>query len=83
MKTADPSTLTVSSPKESLETIQAVFDNSDGPARDIVALNAGAAIYASGLASDLNAGVTAAMESLSSGAARERLAKLVELSNSF
>ncbi len=83
MTTADLSTLTVSSPQESLETIRVVLDNSEGPARDIVALNAGAAIYASGLEGDLNAGVTAALESLSSGAARERLARLVELSNSF
>ncbi len=83
MATAALSTLTVSSPQESLEMVRAVFDNTDGPARDIVALNAGAAIYASGLADDLNAGVAAAMESLSSGAARERLAKLVALSTSF
>ncbi len=83
MESAALSSLTVSSPRESLETIRAVFDNHDGPARDIVALNAGAAIYASGLAADLTAGVEAAMKSLSSGAARERLAKLVALSNSF
>lgn len=63
--------------------IRTVLDNSEGPARDIVALNAGAAIYASGLANDLNAGVSLALESLSSGAARERLASLVALSNSF
>ncbi len=83
MNIADLSTLTVSSPKQSLEKIQVVLDNADGPARDIVALNAGAAIYVSGLVDDLNAGVTAAMESLASGAARERLASLVALSNSF
>jgi len=83
MESAQLASLTVSSPEESLETIQAVFDNNDGPARDIVALNAGAAIYASGLAADLTAGVEAAIASLSSGAARERLAKLVALSNSF
>ena len=83
MESAQLASLTVSSPEESLETIQAVFDNNDGPARDIVALNAGAAIYASGLAADLTAGVEAAITSLSSGAARERLAKLVALSNSF
>jgi len=83
MTTADLSTLTVSSPQESLAMIRTVLDNSEGPARDIVALNAGAAIYASGLASDLNAGVSLALESLSSGAARERLASLVALSNSF
>jgi len=83
LSTARLSTLTVTSPLESLETIRAVFDNSDGPARDIVALNAGAAIYASGLAGDLSSGVKAALQSLESGAARERLSKLVELSNSF
>jgi anthranilate phosphoribosyltransferase len=83
MTTADLSTLTVSSPQESLATIRTVLDNSAGPARDIVALNAGAAIYASGLARDLKAGVNLALESLSSGAARERLARLVALSNSF
>jgi anthranilate phosphoribosyltransferase len=83
MESAELSSLTVSSAEESLETIQSVFDNNDGPARDIVALNAGAAIYASGLAADLTAGVEAATRSLSSGAARERLAKLVALSNSF
>jgi len=83
MESAELSSLTVSSPQESLETIQAVFENSDGPARDIVALNAGAAIYASGLAADLSAGVEAATQSLASGAARERLAALVALSNSF
>ena len=83
MATADLSTLTVSSPQESLATIRTVLDNSEGPARDIVALNAGAAIYASGLARDLKAGVNLALESLSSGAARERLARLVALSNSF
>jgi anthranilate phosphoribosyltransferase len=83
MASADISCLSVSSPKQSLEMIHAVFDNRGGPARDIVTLNAGAAIYASGLAGDLTAGVEAAMESLSSGAARERLAKLVALSNSL
>ncbi len=83
MTTADLSTLSVSSPQESLATIRTVLDNAEGPARDIVALNAGAAIYASGLAGDLNAGVSLALESLSSGAARKRLASLIEISNSF
>jgi anthranilate phosphoribosyltransferase len=83
MQTASLAALSVASPEESLEVIRAVFDDSDGPARDIVALNAGAAIYASGLTGDLKAGVAAAMESISSGAARQRLADLVELSSSF
>ena len=83
MKKADVSTLAVSSPEESLEVIRSVFDNKEGPAKDIVALNAGAAIYASGLAPDLGAGVTAALEAIASGAASDRLEKLVALSTSF
>jgi anthranilate phosphoribosyltransferase len=83
MQSADLSSLSVASPEESLEKVRAVLDNADGPARDIVALNAGAAIYASGLTADLNAGVASAMESISRGAARQCLADLVELSNNF
>ncbi len=83
MQRADLSSLSVASPEESLAKVRAVLDDADGPARDIVALNAGAAIYASGLAADLKSGVAAAMESISSGAARRCLAELVELSNSF
>ena len=73
----------MASPQESLDKLRAVFDDSEGPARDIVALNAGAAIYASGLSADLPAGVAAARRSISSGAARKCLADLVELSSSF
>ena len=83
LATAPLSSLTVSSPEESLAVVRAVFDNSAGPARDIVALNAGAAIYASGLAEDLQSGLAMALESISSGAAHERLAELVERSQSF
>jgi len=83
MTASDLSQLVVSSPEDSLATIRSVFDDTPGPARDIVTLNAGAAIYAAGVAESLSAGVEAARESLSSGAARDRLARLTELSNSF
>lgn len=83
MQSASLSTLGVSSPEESLEKVRAVLDNADGPARDIVALNAGAAIYACGIAGDLQAGVTAALESIANGSAKRCLAALVELSASF
>jgi len=83
LHTADISVLRVDSPEQSLDMIHTVFANADGPARDIVALNAGAAIYASGLAEDLSAGVSLALESIASGAAEKRLARLVKLSNSF
>ena len=52
-------------------------------ARDIVSLNAGAAIYATGLADTLKSGVQRARELISNGSARASLEKLVELSGSF
>ena len=76
----DVKKLTVTGQAESLAIIQAVFANQSGPARDIVALNAGAAIYAAGLAPDLPAGVKSALGVLASGAARRKLEALVTLS---
>ena len=58
-----------------------VLDNQPGPARDIVLLNAGAAIYASGLTASLAEGVRRAAEVIASGTAKEKLAQLVQLSN--
>jgi anthranilate phosphoribosyltransferase len=59
----------------------AVLDNEAGPARDIVLLNAGAAIYAAGVADTLANGVKKAAEAISSGAAKNKLAQLVQVSN--
>ena len=76
----DVKKLAVTGPAESLAIIQNVLANQSGPARDIVALNAGAAIYAAGLAPDLPAGVKSALAALASGAARRKLEALVTLS---
>lgn len=77
------SELLVSSVQESLDTLHAVFRDEPGPCRDVVALNAGAAIYVAGLADTLQAGVTRAGEVLASGAAQERLDALVRLTRSM
>jgi anthranilate phosphoribosyltransferase len=61
--------------------LQAVLDNQPGPERDIVALNAGAAIYAGGQSATLKEGVEAALRVIASGAAKAKLAQLVEFSN--
>jgi anthranilate phosphoribosyltransferase len=65
----------VDSARESLQTILDVFNNttSTSPARDIIALNAGAAIYVAGLADSHQAGVALALEVIASGKAREKL----------
>jgi anthranilate phosphoribosyltransferase len=57
--------------------LNAVLAGQPGPARDIVAMNAGAAIYVAGVVDSLEAGVAAAQRAIDSGAARERLARLV------
>lgn len=77
---ADINALAVGSAAESLALIESVLDDRPGPARDIVALNAGAAIYAAGLEPDLEAGVKSALAVIASGAARGKLQALVALS---
>ncbi|HLE93199.1 MAG TPA: anthranilate phosphoribosyltransferase [Sulfuricaulis sp.] len=81
LKRSDISKLAVSSPTESLAMVEKALKNEPGPARDIVALNAGAAIYVSGLAPDLGAGIKTALAVLASGAAGKKLLDLVALSN--
>jgi anthranilate phosphoribosyltransferase len=57
-----------------------VLNNQPGPARDIVLLNAGAAIYVAGLTDTLAQGVNKASEVISSGAAKNKLSQLIEIS---
>ncbi|MCG7897053.1 MAG: anthranilate phosphoribosyltransferase [Candidatus Thiodiazotropha lotti] len=68
---------------ESLSTIRGVLEDNPGPARDIVMINAGAAIYTSGNAATLQEGVDRANEAIASGEARNRLDRLVVLTQSF
>jgi len=79
----DISKLAVNGPEESLTTIRGILDNISGPARDIVVLNSGAAIYAADLVISLEAGIKIADEVITSGAAKQKLVALVELSQSF
>ncbi len=76
-------TIAVRGPEQSLALIRSVFDNAAVPARDIVALNAGAAIYVAGLADSHAQGVEKAYFVIASGAAREKLQELGEFSRSF
>lgn len=54
-----------------------VLANVPGPARDIVCLNAGAAIYVSGISATLADGVASARAAIESGAAADKLHKLI------
>jgi anthranilate phosphoribosyltransferase len=62
--------------------IREVFAGKPGPARDIVAVNAGAAIYVAGLTETLKEGVEVASSALDSGAAAMKLEALVHFTQS-
>ncbi len=72
----------VSNAAEAKAMLLGVLDNQAGAARDIVLLNAGAAIYVAGLTASLAEGVQRAAATLSSGAAKAKLQALVQASQS-
>jgi anthranilate phosphoribosyltransferase len=67
----------------SKQMLLSVLQGEQTPARDIVLLNAGAAIYVSGLAADLAAGIQRAAQVIDAGLALEKLQALVALSQSL
>jgi anthranilate phosphoribosyltransferase len=73
----------VAGPADSLALVTGVLDGHAGPARDIVLLNAGAAIYVSGITPSLGEGVRWAAAAIDSGEARRRFDRLVALTQSF
>jgi len=73
----------VDGPQQSLAMLYSVLDGEPGPARDIVVLNAGAAIYAAGLADTLAAGTERAAQVIASGLARKRLDALAAMTQGF
>ena len=73
----DPGALAGGSPDENAAATRAIFAGERGPRRDLAVLNAGAAIYAAGLADDLAAGVEAAQAAIDDGAATRTLDALV------
>jgi anthranilate phosphoribosyltransferase len=75
--------LVVNDAAESLTLIEQVLAGSAGPASDIVALNAGAALYAADIADTLAGGVSIAKEILSSGRALQKMHELAKLSSTF
>ncbi len=72
--------LTVASSAESKARVLEVLNNQSSPSRDIVLLNAGAALYAANRADSIKHGVELARHELASGAARQKLHDLVQFS---
>lgn len=75
--------LAIADAATSLEMVKSVLDNQAGPARDIVALNAGAAIYAADISDTLGAGVALAQELIAGGGARAKFDALIAYSKNL
>jgi anthranilate phosphoribosyltransferase len=73
--------LKVDTADESKAMLMGVLDNQSGPAKDIVVLNAGVALYAANVANSMQAGIHLAQAAIESGAAKARLDALVALSS--
>lgn len=81
LKRNDINLLAVHNAQESLKIINDIFAGQAGPARDIVALNAGAAIYAADLSDNLANGIKLAQTLIDSGEAQKKLDALITCSN--
>ena len=82
LKVSSLDVIRVANADEAKAMLLSVLDNQPGAARDIVQLNAGAAIYVAGLAASLAEGVKKAGEVIASGAAKNKLEQLMQVSNS-
>ncbi len=79
----DPRTLRVATVEESRTMLIGALENKAGSQRDIVALNAGAAIYAADRVGSFEDGVELAFETIKSGAARAKLDEFVKFTQQF
>lgn len=81
LQTSDAcSILAADSVESSLALFQTALQEPDSLAADIVSMNAGAAIYAAGVATTMQHGVSMAQDAIAAGLAKERLAELVRIS---
>ena len=81
LQTAPLEAIRVTNTGEAKAMLLGVLDNQPGAAHDIVQLNAGAAIYVSGLTASLAEGINRAGEIIACGAAKNKLLQLIQISN--
>lgn len=82
LKTSSIEAIQVTDSEHAKTMLLSVLENVSGPARDIVLLNAGAAIYTAGIADNLERGIQMAHQVVESGAALKKLHELVEFTHS-
>jgi anthranilate phosphoribosyltransferase len=75
--------LRVADADESKAMLLGTLENKPGAARDIVALNAGAALYTANLVDSIGTGIQRAKEAIASGAARKKLGEFVACTQKF
>ena len=75
--------LKVDTAEDSKAVLLSVLNNQSGPAKDIVLLNAGVALYAANVAATMQEGIVLAQKAIESGAAKAKLDALVLLSHTF
>lgn len=75
--------ITVETIEDSYTIMRSVLDNQPGTGRDIVVLNAGAAIYAADITATIEQGIRLAEQVLADGSAKKKLEELIMLSNSL
>lgn len=83
MAMASSRNLRVADAEESRQILLSTLENRPGAPRDIVTLNAGAALYTANLVDSIETGVTLAQETIASGAARAKLAEFVAYTQKF
>lgn len=81
LQRASLETLAVNGAESSLTMIKSVLNNQAGPAKDIVTLNSGAAIYAANLVNTLEGGIKKAQQVIENGAALQKFNDLIAYSN--
>ncbi len=75
--------LRVDTPEQSMQMLKGVLGGEPGPARDIVILNAGVALYAANVADTMKSGIALARQAIDSGAANNKLVQLVSTTTSL
>ncbi len=81
MSMASNRALKVETAEDSKAMLMGVLDNQSGPAKDIVVLNAGVALYAANVVNSMAAGIERARSAIESGAAKAKLQALIALSS--
>ena len=81
IKKIDVSLLTADSIETSKVICEEIFAGKQGPQHDIISLNAGAGIYAAGMAKDIKEGVEKAKDVISSGLAKQKLDEFITYTN--